>query len=218
QNDLPEGVPAIAVRSSVETASMVGIKQTWRACIHKLQLVLQLADLMELDEKEMIGVRLTAPRIADRPGSGLHRTVSHHGAGTRLPARLGGGSGIGAAAQASGKTSSCTVMRNGSVQTTTRTISDSGSSQAYTDHLLFIQFHKVSELEYKLQFMDTGPPGLLDPHHGGCLNGTPDSDGWHTFREIVLPPQSDPNRMEKMMQANLSLSNINGSGCSLGSG
>src|SRR6185369_2989989 len=95
QNDLPEGVPAIAVRSSVETASMVGIKQTWRACIHKLQFVLQLTDLMELDENEMIGVRLTAPRIADRPGSGLHGTVSRHGTGTRLPARLGGGSGIG---------------------------------------------------------------------------------------------------------------------------
>jgi len=126
-------------------------------------------------------------------------------------------SNSGAAAQASGKTSSCTVMRNSSVQTTTRTISDSGSSQAYTDHLLFIQFHKVSEFEYKLQFMDTGPSGLPDPHHGGCLNGTPDSNGWHTFREIVLP-QADPNSLEKTMQANLSLSNINGSGCSLGSG
>src|SRR6185369_6456842 len=95
QNDLPEGVPAIAVRSSIETASMVGIKQTWRACIHKLQLVLQLVYLMELNEKEMIGVRQTTPRIADRPGSGLHRTISRHSAGTRLPARLGGGSGIG---------------------------------------------------------------------------------------------------------------------------
>ena len=122
-----------------------------------------------------------------------------------------------ASSQASGKSSVCTVMRNSSVQTTTRTINDSGSGQIATDHLIFIKIHKVSDSEYKPQFMDTGPAGLIDPHHGGCLNGTPDSDGWHTIKDVVISPP-DPNKLEKLMQANLTLSNIQGGGCITGSG
>jgi len=124
-------------------------------------------------------------------------------------------SNSGAATQASGKMSSCTVTRNSSVQTTTRTINDSGTGQACTDHLIYMQVHKVSDSEYQMQYVDTGPGGL-GTAHANC-NDNPGGNGWHTIKDVVLSPP-DPNKLEKMMQANLTLSNITGSGCSSGSG
>ena len=124
-------------------------------------------------------------------------------------------SNSGAATQASGKSSSCTVMRNSSVQTTTRTINNSGSGQACTDHLIFIQVHKVSDSEYQLQYINTCPAGLSCPYQN--CNDNPGGNGWHVIKDVVLSPP-DPNKLEKMMQANLSLSNIQGPGCSSGSG
>jgi hypothetical protein len=120
-----------------------------------------------------------------------------------------------AASQASGKSSVCTVTRNSSVQTTTQTINDSGNSQACTDQLIFIQVHKVSDSEYQLQYLDTCPAGLVCPHHN--CNDDPGGDGWHTLKDVLLSPP-DPNKMEKMMQANLTLSSIQGPGCISGSG
>jgi len=120
-----------------------------------------------------------------------------------------------AASQASGKSSICTVMRNSSVQTTTRTINDSGNGQACTDHLIYIQIHKVSDAEYQVQYVDTGPGGLATAH-GNC-GDYPGGNGWHTIQDIVMAPP-DPNKLEKLMQANLSLSSITGPGCNSGSG
>jgi len=124
-------------------------------------------------------------------------------------------SNSGAATQASGKMSACTVTRNSSVQSTTRTINDSGSGQACTDHLIYIQVHKISDSEYQLQYVDSGPGGL-GTAHANC-GDNPGGNGWHTIKDIVVTPP-DPNRLEKMMQANLTLSNIVGPGCSSGSG
>jgi len=124
-------------------------------------------------------------------------------------------SNSGAATQASGKMSACTMTRNSSVQTTTRTVNDSGNSQACTDHLIFIQVHKVSDSEYQMQYIDTGPGGLVTAH-ANC-GDNPGGNGWHTIKDVVLSPP-DPNKLEKMMQANLTLSNIQGPGCSSGSG
>lgn len=120
-----------------------------------------------------------------------------------------------ASSQASGKSSVCTVMRNSSVQTTTRTINDSGSGQACTDHLIYIQIHKVSDSEYQVQYVDTGPGGLATAH-GNC-GDNPGGNGWHTIQDVVIAPP-DPNKLEKLMQANLSLSSITGPGCNSGSG
>ncbi len=121
----------------------------------------------------------------------------------------------GAATQASGKMSACSITRNSSLQTTTRTINDSGSGQACTDHLIYIQVHKVSDSEYQLQYVDSGPSGLGTAHNN--CDDNPGGNGWHTIADVVLSPP-DPNRLEKMMQANLTLSNITGSGCNSGSG
>jgi hypothetical protein len=121
----------------------------------------------------------------------------------------------GAATQASGKLSACTVTRNSSVQTSTRTINDSGSGRACTDHLIYIQIHKVSDFEYQVQYVDTGPGGLPTAH-GNC-GDNPGGNGWHTIQDVVISPP-DPNKLEKMMQANLTMSNIRGYGCSNGAG
>ncbi|SNB45428.1 hypothetical protein SAMN06269301_0841 [Geobacter sp. DSM 9736] len=124
-------------------------------------------------------------------------------------------SNSGAAAQASGKRSSCTITRNSTVETTTRTINDSGTGQACTDHLIFIQVHKVSDYDYQLQYIDSGPGGLGAAHHN--CGDNPGGNGWHVLKDVVLPPP-DPNRLEKLMQANLTLSSITGPGCNSGSG
>lgn len=124
-------------------------------------------------------------------------------------------SNSGAATQASGKMSACTITRNSIVQTTTRTINDSGSGQACTDHLIYIQVHKVSDSDYQLQYVDSGPGGLSTTH-ANC-GDYPGGNGWHTIRDVVLSPP-DPNKLEKLMQANLTLSNITGPGCNSGSG
>ena len=120
-----------------------------------------------------------------------------------------------ASSQASGKSSICTVMRNSSVQTTTRTINDSGNGQACTDHLIYIQVHKVSDAEYQIQYVDSGPGGLATAH-SNC-GDYPGGNGWHTIQDIVIAPP-DPNKLEKLMQANLTLSSITGPGCNSGSG
>ncbi|BDV41516.1 hypothetical protein GURASL_04390 [Geotalea uraniireducens] len=124
-------------------------------------------------------------------------------------------SNSGASTQASGKMSACTVKRNGAVQTTVRTINDSGTGQLCTDHLVYIKVHKVSDSEYQMQYVDTGPGGL-GTAHSNC-GDNPGGNGWHTIKDVILT-QPDPNRLEKMMQANLTLSNISGPGCSSGSG
>jgi hypothetical protein len=127
----------------------------------------------------------------------------------------------GAASQASGKSSICTVTRNSSVQTTTRTINDSGHKQACTDHLIYIQIHKKNDAEYSLQYLDTGPGGLAlvggVAVNGSCSGGPLDTDGWLTLQDVVISPP-DPNKMEKLMQANFTLANIVGAGCYPGSG
>jgi hypothetical protein len=106
-------------------------------------------------------------------------------------------------------------MRNSSVQTTTRTINDSGSGQACTDHLIYIQIHKVSDAEYQVQYVDAGPGGLATAH-SNC-GDYPGGNGWHTIQDVVIAPP-DPNKLEKLMQANFSLSSITGPGCNSGSG
>lgn len=121
----------------------------------------------------------------------------------------------GAATQAGGKLSNCTLTRNSSVQTATRTVNDSGSGQACTDHRIYIQVHKVSDSEYQLQYLDSGPGGL-GAAHANC-GDNPGGNGWHILKDVILTPP-DPNKLEKMMQANLTLSNISGPGCSSGSG
>ena len=121
----------------------------------------------------------------------------------------------GAATQANGKMSTCAITRNSTIQTTTRTLNDSGTSQVCTDHLIFIQVHKVSDAEYQFQYLDSGPGGL-GAAHNNC-GDNPGGNGWHTIRDVALSPP-DPNRMEKVMQANLTLSTITGPGCSAGSG
>ena len=121
----------------------------------------------------------------------------------------------GAATQASGKVSACTMTRNGTVQTATRIINDSGTGRLCTDHFVYIKVHKVSDSEYQLQYVDTGPGGL-GTGHANC-GDNPGGNGWHTIKDIVLTPP-DPNKLEKMMQANLTLSNIKGPGCYPGSG
>lgn len=120
-----------------------------------------------------------------------------------------------AASRANGKSSGCAVTRNSTVQTTTRTINDSGSGQACTDHLIYIQIHKVSDVEYQLQYIDTCPGGL-GCAHGSC-GDNPGGNGWHPVQAILISPP-DPNKLEKVMQANFTLSSITGAGCNSGSG
>jgi len=120
-----------------------------------------------------------------------------------------------ASSQASGKSNVCTITRNSSVQTTSRTINDSGSGRACTDHFIYIQIHKVSDAEYLVQYVDSGPGGLGAAHHN--CNDNPGGNGWHTIQNVRIA-QPDPNKLEKLMQASLTLSSITGSGCNSGSG
>ncbi|MFZ4857731.1 MAG: hypothetical protein ACOYL3_15165 [Desulfuromonadaceae bacterium] len=121
-------------------------------------------------------------------------------------------SNSGAAREAQGKASVCTVKRAGRVDTTSTAFNDSGTGQICTEHFIEIRIKKVDEVTYKLQYLDSWPYGTA---HTGC-NDNPGGDGWHTYRTIVLAP-NDPARLGQLMSATFSMTNLGGPGCTTGS-
>ena len=120
----------------------------------------------------------------------------------------------GAARQAQGKVSACTMDRAGRVDTTTRSFNDSGSGQLCTDHLVYVRIHKVDDVTYQLQYLDTGPDGPTTAH-GNC-NDNPGGDGWHTYKSVVLGTP-DPAKLGQLMAATSNMDNLGGPGCSTAS-
>ncbi|MBT0663152.1 hypothetical protein KI809_02460 [Geobacter pelophilus] len=120
-------------------------------------------------------------------------------------------SNSGAARQAQGKASVCTVDRAGRVDTTVTSFNDSGPGQVCTDHLIYMRVHKVDDLTYRLQYLDTGPggPGAA---HNNC-NDNPGGDGWHTYKSVAVSAP-DPAKLGKLMSATFNINNMGGPGCS----
>lgn len=120
-----------------------------------------------------------------------------------------------AAREAQGKSSVCTVDRAGRVDTTTKSFNDTGSGSLCTDHYIYMRVHRVNELTYQLQYIDTGPGGL-GTAHSNC-NDNPGGDGWHNYKTVVVSTP-DPAKLGKLMAATFILSNVGGAGCTTGSG
>ena len=120
----------------------------------------------------------------------------------------------GAARQAQGKVSACTMDRTGRVDTTTRSFNDSGSGQLCTDHLVYLRIHKVDDVTYQLQYLDTGPAGPVTAH-GNC-NDNPGGDGWHTYKSVLLGTP-DPAKLGQLMAATYNMDNLGGPGCTTAS-
>jgi hypothetical protein len=120
-----------------------------------------------------------------------------------------------AALNSQGKQSACTVDRIAQYSSSTESYNDSGTGNLCTDHYVYLRVHKVDELTYQMQYLDTGPSGAQAAHNN--CNDNPGGDGWHTFKSVVLPTP-DPNKLWKPTIATLNLSNMSGNGCNVGSG
>ena len=119
-----------------------------------------------------------------------------------------------AAQNTQGKLSNCTVDRVAGITSTSKSYNNSGNGQLCTDHLVYLRIHKVNNLTYELQYLDTGPGGVTTAH-ANC-NDNPGGSGWHTFSTVAVPP--DPNKLWKVTTATTTLSNITTGGCNSGSG
>ena len=119
-----------------------------------------------------------------------------------------------AAQNTQGKLSNCTVNRSAGITSTSKSYNNSGNGQLCTDHLVYLRIHKVNNLTYELQYLDTGPGGVATAH-ANC-NDNPGGSGWHTFSTVAVPP--DPNKLWKVTTATTTLSNITTGGCNSGSG
>lgn len=124
-------------------------------------------------------------------------------------------SNSGAARQAQGKLSVCNIDRAGRIDTTVKSFNDSGNGQLCTDHLVYMRVHKVDDVTYRLQYLDTGPAGPTAAHNN--CNDNPGGDGWHTYKTVVVST-SDPSKLGKLMAATFSFNNMGGPGCSIGAG
>ena len=120
----------------------------------------------------------------------------------------------GAARQAQGKVGSCSVARVGRVDTTTRSFNDAGSGQLCTDHLVYLRIHKVDDVTYRLQYLDTGPSGANSAHNN--CNDNPGGDGWHTYQSVLLGAP-DPAKLGQLMAATFTMNNLGGPGCTTAS-
>ncbi len=119
-----------------------------------------------------------------------------------------------AAQNTQGKLSNCTVDRIAGITSTSKSYNNSGNGKLCTDHLVYLRIHKVNNLTYELQYLDTGPGGVTTAH-ANC-NDNPGGSGWHTFSTVAVPP--DPNKLWKVTTATTTLSNITAGGCNSGSG
>ena len=118
-------------------------------------------------------------------------------------------SNSGAARNAQGKKSVCTIDRVGRVDTSVTSFNDSGSSALCTDHLVYLRVHKVDDLTYQLEYLDTGPggPGAA---HNNC--GSPGGDGWHLLTTVTVS-SPDPAKLGQLMTATFNMNNMSGAGC-----
>ena len=119
-------------------------------------------------------------------------------------------SNSGAARQAQGKASTCTIDRAGRVDTTTTSFNGNGSSSLCTDHLVYMRVHKVDDVTYRLEYLDTGPGGLGAPHNN--CGGSPGGDGWHNVQTVTVDAP-DPARLGRLMAATFNMNNMRGGGC-----
>jgi hypothetical protein len=78
-----------------------------------------------------------------------------------------------------------------------------------------MRVHKVNDLTYRMQYLDTGPGGPGTAHNN--CNDNPGGDGWHTISTVVVSTP-DPTSLGKLMSATFNLNNLGGPGCSTGSG
>ena len=118
-----------------------------------------------------------------------------------------------AAQSSQGKMSTCTVDRVAGVTSSTKSYNDSGVTQACTEHFLDIRIHKVDDLTYKLEYLDSWPHST--PHGGGC-NDDPGGDGWHLLNTVALST-ANPGSLGKLITATFAFTNVSGPGCNTGS-
>lgn len=118
-----------------------------------------------------------------------------------------------AAQNSQGKMSACTVDRVAGVTSTTKSYNDSGVTQACTEHYLDIRIHKVDDLTYKLEYLDSWPHGTA---HGGGCNDNPGGDGWHLLNTVALTT-ANPGSLGKLITATFAFTNVSGPGCNTGS-
>jgi len=121
-----------------------------------------------------------------------------------------------AVTQSSANTQSCSVTRVGSIATDNRTFSNSGvqyeGGTVCADHFFYMQIWRVSDTDYRIQMVGTGPGGLPDIDHG-CGMGSRDANGWYTLGTISLPPNGGNTALGQILAATFSVNNMNSPRC-----
>lgn len=113
---------------------------------------------------------------------------------------------------------SCSIDRVGSVATTIRRFNQAPTTgQLCTDHLVFMRIHRIDDLNYQLQYLDTSPGGSQHHNCGAAFPGEAPigADNWHVLATVSVPQL--PNGNYQLSMALFNMQNIQGAGCYGGS-
>ena len=113
---------------------------------------------------------------------------------------------------------SCTIDRVGAVATNIQRFTQASTAgQLCTDHFAFMRIHKIDDLNYQLEYVDTSPGG---GYHWNCGGAFPWEapiypDNWHALATVSVPQLPDANY--RLTTAIFQMQNIQGAGCFGGS-
>ncbi len=118
----------------------------------------------------------------------------------------------------SSQSASCAIDRLGSVVTSIKKFSQAPTAaQLCTDHYIYMRIHKIDDLNYQLQYLDTSPSGSHHWNCGGAFSGEAPigTDNWHDVTKVSFSPQNGTNY--QLTTALFSMQNIQWPGCNSGS-
>jgi len=113
---------------------------------------------------------------------------------------------------------SCTIDRSGMVATDVKKLTQASvAGRLCTDHYVYLRIHKIDDLNYQLEYVDTSPSG---GRHWNCGGAFPwespiGADNWHHVTDVSFTPPSGSNY--QLTSAIFSMRNMQGAGCTSGS-
>jgi len=118
----------------------------------------------------------------------------------------------------SSQSASCAIDRLGSVVTSVKKLTQAPvAGRLCTDHYINMRIHKIDNLNYQLQYLDTSPGGSAHWNCGGAYSWEAPigSDHWHHVADVSFSPGNGTNY--QLTTAIFSMQNIHGAGCHSGS-
>jgi len=118
----------------------------------------------------------------------------------------------------SSKYASCSVNRVGSVASSIKNLTQAPvAGRLCADHYINMRIHRVDNLNYQLEYLDTSPGGSPHSNCGGAFpwEAPIGSDSWHDVATVSFTPQNGTNY--QLTAAIFSMQNIQGPGCTSGS-